>query len=167
VTSAGAAGAGGEPFHATHAPLQAPPARLAPRRETAVTSGVVRTETSTDQPASEKTGGGLTEGERVALREHAAAPVGGTACAHLVDTLRCSERRQAQKQREAREGIAVLRQADTLLQGLRGAQAGEGARNAGPLPLGVPQQCYSQSNSVNTQHPRGGRMRLASELKGG
>ena len=93
--------------------------------------------------------------------------MGGTACAHLVDTLRCSERRQAQKQREAREGIAVLRQATTLLQGLRGAQAGEGARNAGPLPLGVPQQCYSQSNSVNTQHPRGGRMRLASELKGG
>ena len=58
VTSAGAAGAGGEPFHSTHAPLQAPPARLAPRRETAVTSGVVRTETSTDQPASKKTGGG-------------------------------------------------------------------------------------------------------------
>ena len=67
-----------------------------------------------------ETGGGQW-GERVALSECAAAPVGARAHAHLVDTLRFSERRQAQSPREARQGIAALGQAGALEQGLRGA----------------------------------------------
>ena len=146
-------------------PLQAPRARPAPRTETAVNEWVWCLTSQSSRQQRVETGGGSMGGAGRSQRVRGSSR--GSARART--SSRHSALLGAPPGTESARGPAGHRGAGPG--GRHGAgsarRAPGGAHSAGPLRLGVPQQCYSASNSVNAQHPRGGRKRLASELKGG